>query len=201
VRSANAGMSSVKADAKSAHRQPEGSYGRVIRVGLGGPKPRPQGVGDGQPVSIPAPPVCVEASRTPSGTLRVPIGHGTFRGCGSGNREKGQGEAATSVKATEAGLSGREKPLGEHAGARTANRHWWVGASAPRWAREPSSRNSAISPRNFGRRGPAACDHPRGASTLAGAVSRPRRLFNKNTGLREPERGSMGADACPVPEG
>ncbi len=53
--SANAGMSSVKADAKSAHRKPKGSYGRVVRVGLGGPKPRPQGVGDGQPVSIPAP--------------------------------------------------------------------------------------------------------------------------------------------------
>ena len=53
--SANAGMSSEKADAKSAHRKPEGSYGRVVRVGLGGPKPRPRGVGDGQPVSIPAP--------------------------------------------------------------------------------------------------------------------------------------------------
>ena len=53
--SANAGMSSVKADEKSAHRKPEGSSGRVIRGGLGGPKPRPQGVGDGQPVSIPAP--------------------------------------------------------------------------------------------------------------------------------------------------
>ena len=52
--SANAGMSSVKADEKSAHRKPEGSYGRVIRVGLGGPKPRPQGVGDGQTVSIPS---------------------------------------------------------------------------------------------------------------------------------------------------
>src|SRR5947209_869771 len=53
--SANAGMSSVKADAKSAHRKPKGSYARVVRVGLGGPKPRPQGVGDGQLVSIPAP--------------------------------------------------------------------------------------------------------------------------------------------------
>ncbi len=55
--SANAGMSSVKADEKSAHRKPEGSYGRVIRVGLGGPKPRPRGVGDGQTVSIPSPPM------------------------------------------------------------------------------------------------------------------------------------------------
>jgi len=53
--SANAGMSSVKAAANAAHRKPKGSYGRALRVGLGGPKPRPQGVGDGQPVSIPAP--------------------------------------------------------------------------------------------------------------------------------------------------
>jgi hypothetical protein len=32
----------------------------------------------------------------------------------SQGREKGPGEAATSVKATGAGLSGREKPGGEH---------------------------------------------------------------------------------------
>jgi hypothetical protein len=34
-------MSSEKADEKSAHRKPEGSYGRIIRVGLVGPKPYP----------------------------------------------------------------------------------------------------------------------------------------------------------------
>jgi hypothetical protein len=33
------------------------------------------------------------------------------------------------------------------------------------------------------------------------AVKRPWRLFNKNTGLCELERGRIGADACPVPEG
>ncbi len=76
--SANAGMSSVKADAKSAHRNPEGSSGRVIRVGLGGPKPRPQGVGDGQPVSIPALPHSGEATWTQRGSLSVPIGHGAL---------------------------------------------------------------------------------------------------------------------------
>ena len=52
---ANAGMSSVKADEKSAHRKPKGSYGRVVRVGLVGPKPRAGAVGDGELVSIPAP--------------------------------------------------------------------------------------------------------------------------------------------------
>ena len=33
------------------------------------------------------------------------------------------------------------------------------------------------------------------------AVKRPKRLFNKNTGLCEVERRRIGADACPVPEG
>jgi hypothetical protein len=32
-------------------------------------------------------------------------------------------------------------------------------------------------------------------------VKRPKRLFNKNTGLCEVERRRIGADACPVPEG
>src|SRR5262249_17431833 len=38
--SANAGMSSVEACEKHAHRNPEGSDARYIRVGLVGPKPR-----------------------------------------------------------------------------------------------------------------------------------------------------------------
>ena len=48
-------MSSVKAGEKSAHRKPEVSDGRFIRVGLVGPKPRPKAVGDGQTVDIPSP--------------------------------------------------------------------------------------------------------------------------------------------------
>ena len=32
-------------------------------------------------------------------------------------------------------------------------------------------------------------------------MTRPRRLFIKNTGLRKVVRQHMGADACPVPEG
>ena len=32
-------------------------------------------------------------------------------------------------------------------------------------------------------------------------MTRPRRLFTKNTSLRKVVRQSMGADACPVPEG
>jgi hypothetical protein len=40
---------------KHAHRMPEVSYGRLIRVGLVGPKPRAKAVGDGQLVNIPVP--------------------------------------------------------------------------------------------------------------------------------------------------
>ena len=36
---------------------------------------------------------------------------------------------------------------------------------------------------------------------LGVAAKRPNRLFTKNTGLCEPVRGRIGADACPVPEG
>ena len=32
-------------------------------------------------------------------------------------------------------------------------------------------------------------------------MERPKRLFTKNTGLCQPARGSIGSDACPVPEG
>ncbi len=35
----------------------------------------------------------------------------------------------------------------------------------------------------------------------AAAAKRPKRLFTKNTGLCQPARGSIGSDACPVPEG
>ena len=67
-RSANAGMSSVNTDENSVHRKSKGSYGRFIRVGLVGPKPRPPGVGDGQQVSIPAPLTSrYQQSRDPEG--------------------------------------------------------------------------------------------------------------------------------------
>ena len=51
--SANAGMSSARRVSKHAHRMAEGSDGRLILVGLVGPKPRPKGVGDGHTVDIP----------------------------------------------------------------------------------------------------------------------------------------------------
>ena len=106
-------MSSVKADGKSAHRNPEGSSGRVIRGGLGGPKPRPQGVGDGQPVSIPAPPSCGEAPVTSSGNAGVPIGQGAFlqrrAGCGRSG-DFGQGDQRGPERARKAWGGARRRP-------------------------------------------------------------------------------------------
>jgi hypothetical protein len=46
---------------------PKGSYGRFIHVGLVGPKPRPNGVGDGQTVYIPLPLVDDTVRRTRRG--------------------------------------------------------------------------------------------------------------------------------------
>ena len=55
--SENVGISSEQAREKRAHRMPKVSYARRFRVGLVGPKPRPQGAGDGQLVYIPVPSV------------------------------------------------------------------------------------------------------------------------------------------------
>jgi hypothetical protein len=79
------------------------------------------------------------------------------------------------------------------------------GAQPSRWTSDPPLRNSANWPRNFGRRGaPLAC----GEGTFGcrcmregAAGSRLKRLFTKNTGLCHGASRSIGADACPVPEG
>ena len=55
-RSANVGMSSEKTCENHVHRKSKVSDGRSIRVGLVGPKARPEGVADGQQVNIPVPP-------------------------------------------------------------------------------------------------------------------------------------------------
>jgi len=54
-RSENAGMSSEQSGENPDRRRSKGSDGRSVRVGLVGPKPRPEGVGDGQLVNIPVP--------------------------------------------------------------------------------------------------------------------------------------------------
>ena len=55
-------------------RKPKVSYGRSVRVGLVGPKPRPRGVGDGQLVSIPAPQrQCLSKEGTRKGRFLGPV--------------------------------------------------------------------------------------------------------------------------------
>jgi hypothetical protein len=67
--------------------------------------------------------------------------------------------------------------------------------------REPLLRNSANQPRNFGKRGAlVAYTHSLWWRERV-AANRPKRLFNKNTGLCKRESGRIGADACPVLEG
>ena len=56
-RSENVGMSSVIAVRNRDTVSPRVPTQGYIRVGLGGPKPRARAVGDGQQVSIPAPPM------------------------------------------------------------------------------------------------------------------------------------------------
>ena len=48
-------MSNHNPDEISGHRKPKVSLAMTINQGLGGPKAKPKGVADGQPVNIPAP--------------------------------------------------------------------------------------------------------------------------------------------------
>jgi hypothetical protein len=52
-RSDYAGLSNDKLGEKPSRRKSKVSWGRLIRPGLVGPKPRPAGVGEGQQVNIP----------------------------------------------------------------------------------------------------------------------------------------------------
>ena len=50
-------MSNRNPDESSGHRKPKVSLAMTISQGLGGPKAKPKGVADGQPVNIPARPL------------------------------------------------------------------------------------------------------------------------------------------------
>ncbi len=52
--SENVGTSNRNAGESPAHRKPKVSLAMTINQGLGGPKEKPKGVFDGQPVNIPA---------------------------------------------------------------------------------------------------------------------------------------------------
>ena len=55
IGSENVGMSNHNDSEILSRRKPKVSLAMSISQGLGGPKPNPKGVGDGQPVNIPAP--------------------------------------------------------------------------------------------------------------------------------------------------
>jgi hypothetical protein len=84
----DAGTSSDQDGENPSRRKPKGSWGRFIRPGLVGPKPRPRGVGDGQQVNIPVLPpwrltdgVTQEGRHRPRPDVRVQAS----RGGGQGN--------------------------------------------------------------------------------------------------------------------
>ncbi len=57
LRRENVGISNHNAGERPAHRKPKVSLAMFINQGLVGPKDKPRGDADGQPVNIPAPPL------------------------------------------------------------------------------------------------------------------------------------------------
>jgi hypothetical protein len=112
-------MSSVKACEKHAHRKPKVSYATLIDVGLVGPKPRPKGVGDGQLVNIPAPPVLVK----PGGGHRK-VSRACLLDMVRLQSWKGLGKVEGQPKTIRLNLCCQEKPAGLGVSVRTVNRHW-----------------------------------------------------------------------------
>ena len=158
----------------------EGSSARSILGGLGGPKARPNGVADGQTVDIPSP--------RPDDQV--------WCGDGAGRAERGAGDAASKRAGpapsgavprrkraqgppwvSRSALAPEKSPHQDAGRARTADRHWWPGINVPRGTGDPSSRNSAIWPRNFGTRG-----------ALAGA---PAVRWEAGGGRREPAQATV----------
>jgi hypothetical protein len=132
----DAGTSSDQVGENPTRRKPKGSWGRFIRPGLVGPKPRPRGVGEGQSVNIPIPPlwrstdgVTQKGRHRRSVDMDVPEAEGapTGKSVGATTLRWWGGLRAVNGPISHC----RENPLGRHRGARTANRH--------RWARRESS--------------------------------------------------------------
>jgi len=100
-----------------------------VNGGLVGPKPRPKGVGNGQPVNIPALPYL----RYHEGVTKFDKPGIRMVGCVSRKPSSGRkirwevkvsGDANSDLSEKLAALSFQEKPLRRGYGIRTANRHW-----------------------------------------------------------------------------
>ncbi len=72
---------------------------------------------------------------------------------GEGRPAQARGREAERRRSSEAPGARAKKSRYGPCSTRTADRHRWAGASAPRPAGEALPRNSAKWPRNFGRRG------------------------------------------------
>ncbi len=98
---------------------PKGSWGRLIRPGLGGPKPNPKGIGDGEPVNIPAPLRRVDQGGTPqaepSGVTDCPVQPVRHPRVGKSARGPSRAGMRSRYGGEGRRVSGREKPLGSAA--------------------------------------------------------------------------------------
>ena len=74
----------------------------------------------------------------------VPIGHGASKpaaGWPSGQTCEGWATSSFRARGSRLNLASEKSQAGEAASARTADRHGWPGARAPRWTGESSLRN------------------------------------------------------------
>ena len=111
-------MSSTRPVKKQAHRMAEVSSARIILGGLVGPKPRPQGVGDGQTVDIP-----------------LPLADDSVPGvCGACYVERSVGDTASNCAGAHLRVScrGRGKPVkGNSTDACLQEKHVWGSRERP----------------------------------------------------------------------
>ena len=78
------------------------------------------------------------------GRWSAPIGHGASKPAGgwsSGQTREGWATLGLRSQGSRLILASEKSQCGEAASARTANRHGWPGARAPRWTGESSLRN------------------------------------------------------------
>ena len=79
-----------------------------------------------------------------SGRSSVPIGHGASKpavGWSSDQTREGWATSGFRARGSRLTLASEKSRAREAASARTADRHGWPGARAPRWTGEPSLRN------------------------------------------------------------
>ena len=152
---------------------------------------------DGQRVNIPVPASAAKRGRRTGTTASRRNGWLKREGRPLRGKSRSGADARQYLEASAEGTAwGRRLPrkaakLQAH-GARTGNRH--------RWSRRVS-KGARVSHSQGTRQTDPVTSGERVLPSGGGAEKRPRRLFNKNTGLCEAARRSIWPDTCPVPEG